>query len=139
MEKKTRKRIWLSAGGIILLLTAVLCVHIYVVTRPGQQPDRLVMARIDFKEDIDANDATKITEWLYAQPGVNHVLCNDKSNIAVFTYSTAKNDANHIVAAFRDATGYRADRFMPSEADMRSGCPVNYGSTMSKITGLFKG
>lgn len=139
MEKKTRKRIWLSAAGVFLLLTSALCIHIYIVTRPGQQPDRIVMARIDFKQDINANDATKITEWLYAQPGVSHVLCNEKSNIAVFTYSTAKNDANQIVAAFKDATGYRADRFLPSEADMRSGCPVNYGSTMSKITGLFKG
>ncbi|MBX2905577.1 MAG: hypothetical protein KF744_06030 [Taibaiella sp.] len=139
MEKKTKNRIWLSVAGVLLLLTAVLCIHIYVVTRPGPPTDRMVMARIDFRQDIDANDALKIVKWLYAQPGVNQVLCNDKSDIAVFTFSTAKNDANSIVAAFKDQTGYKADRYLPSEKEMRSGCPMNYGSTMSKITSLFKG
>jgi hypothetical protein len=139
MRKKTKNRIWLSVAGVFLLLTAVLCIHIYVVTRPGPPADRMVMARIDFHQDIDANDAQKIVDWLHAQPGVNQVLCNDKSGIAVFTYSTAKNDANSIVAAFKDETGYNADRYLPSDKEMQSGCPMNYGSTMSKITGLFKG
>lgn len=138
MKWNTRKGIWLSTAGLMLLLTAALCIHIYVVTRPGKTDNRLVMARIDFRQDIDAEDASKVAEWLYAQPGVNHVLCNDKSDIAVFTYFTSLNDANRIVAAFKDATGYNAERYLPAEDEMRAGCPVNYGSTLSKITGLFK-
>jgi hypothetical protein len=63
----------------------VLVAHIYLVARPGHKKEQQrVMPRIDFKQDIAPDDAEKITDWLYKQKGVDHVLCNDWLIIQLF-------------------------------------------------------
>ena len=80
----------------------------------------------------------KITNWLYKQKGVDHVFCNDATNIAVFTFSPEVNNANNIISSLVRSTSYKAERYMPSQKDMRSGCPVVVGSVTDKICNLFK-
>ncbi len=139
MTKITFKTIATAVASVTLVLTIVLCVHIYIVTRPGKAAEEpRVMARIDFKQDISQEDADKIAAWLYAQKGVDHVLCNAGSNIAVFTFSPKLNDANVIVADLKSATSYKAERFMPSEQEMMAGCPVAAGSITSRVYNFFK-
>jgi hypothetical protein len=139
MKKWTFKKLVVIAASVTLFLGVVLIVHIYLVTRPAEvsAPQR-VMARIDFRQDIAQADADKITAWLYTQSGVDHVLCNAGADIAVFTFSPAQTSADAIVSAFKAATGYRAERFMPGEAEMRSGCPVAVGSWSDKLFNLIK-
>lgn len=126
------------AASVSLVLVVVLVVHIYMVTRPSrEQMAQRVMARIDFKQDIAQTDADKITAWLYAQAGVDHVLCNAESDIAVFTFSPAKNNADKIINELK--TNYKAERYMPAASDMRAGCPVAMGSWSDKLYSLIKG
>ncbi len=139
MKKISLKKIAYITAGITLTLTLVLVVHIYLVTRPDHKKEQQrVMARIDFKQDIAPDDAKKITTWLYMQKGVDHVLCNDATNIAVFTFSPEVNNANNIISSLISSTSYKAERYMPSQEDMRSGCPVVVGSVTDKIYNLFK-
>ena len=122
----------------MLFLVAVLCVHIYIVTRPRPiDPTARVMVRIDVKQPIDQDDVTKIETFLYQEKGVDHVYCNPASRIVVFSFFPAKNSANQIVADFKTGTPYKGDRFMPSEEQLASGCPIA-GTTTYKFYSFIK-
>ncbi len=139
MKKIGFKKVAYVTAGVTLSLTIVLAIHIYLVTRPDPNKEQLrVMARIDFKQDIAPADAQKITAWLYMQKGVDHVLCNDATNIAVFTFSPEMNNANNIVKSLISSTSYKAERYTPSQEDMRSGCPVVVGSITDKVYNMFR-
>jgi hypothetical protein len=126
MTKKTFKKIAKWTGSIMLLLTVVLCVHIYIVTRPKAiDPHTRAMARIDFKQALTSTDSVKITNWLYQQKGIDHVLCNPKNDIVVFTFFPAQTTANTIVNDFKSSNNYLAERFVPTEAAIASGCPMS--------------
>ena len=130
MKGKLIKRAAISTGVVFALLVAVLGVHIYLVTRPKPiDPNLVAMARIDIKQPIDQTDADKIVSYLDAQPGVNHVLVNPKTDIVVFTFFPARTTANQIVQNFKSAFDYKA-------------CPMGYGggstSFLSKVFSLFK-
>src|ERR1700759_1189401 len=114
MTKRTWKRIALITLSVFGALVVVLAVHIYIVTRPPHvDAGTRVMARIDVKQDMNAQDAQKISDWLYRQKGVEHVLVNPESHIAVFTFAPVLNSADKIVQEFRAALPYKAERFLP--------------------------
>lgn len=133
MGKKIRK-ITLISLSVTALLFIVLCVHIYVVMKPKPATaSTLAMARIDFKQDINQADANKISSWLYHQYGVQRVLCNEQTNIAVFTFYPAKVSADKITSNLSSQLNYKAVRFIPSKKDMMSGCPVASNSFAFKV------
>jgi hypothetical protein len=134
MKKKLLKKILIGAGSTLLLLTLTLIVHIYLVTRPQAPTAKTrAMARIDFKQDINDQDARKITDWLYQQPGVDHVMVNPKTEIGIFTFYPLKADASQIVNKLTASLNYRAQRYIPTEEEMQSGCPVSSTSTTYKL------
>jgi len=96
------------------------------------------MARVDIQQHLDSSDADKITSWLYAQPGVDHVLCNPQTRIVVFTFFPVRNSANNIISGLLAATNYKGARFMPSEEDMKAGCPVASNSISYKAYSFVK-
>lgn len=129
MSKQRIKRIAGISLVTLLVLTSVLAVHIWWVTRPRVDASTRVMARIDINQPIEQTDANKITEWLYAQKGVDRVMCNPSTSIAVFTYSPLQADANNIATHFSKELPYhKASRFVPTEEQMKGGCPVSPNS-----------
>ena len=82
------------------------------------------MARIDINQPLTNDDEGKITEWLYRQNGIDHVLCNPVTRIVVFTFFPVKTTGDKIASDFTSQLGYKALRFVPSEAEMKAGCPV---------------
>lgn len=139
MKKGLLKKILLTTGSVFLLLVGVLCVHIYMVTRP-KAPDMhtRAMARVDFKQEMTANDANKITAWMYQQKGVDHVLYNPASKILVFTFSPLTTTADEIVNNMKTSLNYNAVRYIPSEKEMSSGCPVASTSFTYKAYSFIK-
>lgn len=139
MIKKYRKKTAIYSASVLGILILILCVHIYLVTRP-KAPDAStrIMARIDIKQDISKADAEKITEWMYRQKGVDHVLCNPESGIVVFTYAPLQANADKLVAAFKTNFHLPAERIVPTEAEMKSGCPVASGSISYKAYSFVK-
>lgn len=108
-----------------------LAVHIYMVTHPRVAEHSRGMVRIDLHQKIGQTDVDRITSWLSQQDGVDHVLVSEGSAIAVFTYLPAIANPSRIVAAFRDSLPYpHADRYLPSAAETRAGCPM----TATKVT-----
>ena len=125
MNKKQLKRIAKGTISVVAILTLVLCVHIYMVTRP-KAPDAgtVALARIDVHQDIDNADAEKIGSWLSSIKGVDHYLCNTQSNIVVFSFRPAVVNANDIAKEFREKLHYNSTRYLPTESELKGGCPV---------------
>ncbi len=124
MKKRTVKRIALTVLSVFVFLVAILAVHIYVVMRPRADASTRIMARMDIRQPIDRQDADKITAWLYRQKGVDHVMVNPQTEIAIFTFAPVKTDADRIVRDFNASLPYKAKRFLPTQQQMMSGCPV---------------
>ncbi len=125
MKKKIFKRILLATGGLLVILSTVLAVHIYKVTRPGKADATTVsMARIDFKQDISSEDAAKITQWFSSKKGIQQFKCSPENRNAVFTFYPTQLDATKTVEIFTQELHYNAVRFMPNKAEMMKGCPV---------------
>ena len=130
MKTKTIKKVLLYSLSTVLVLAIVLFVHIYMVYRP-KAPDAYtkVMARIDIKQPITQTDTNHIAAWMYQQKGIDHVLVNPESDIVVFTFFPIKVNGNQIVDNFKSAFHFKADRFMPTQQQLSSGCPA--GGTSS--------
>ena len=127
MRKRKWKRIALGVLSVFLLGVVVLAVHIWWVTRPRIDASTRIMERIDVKQSIGQADADRITAWLYQQKGVDHVLVNPRSAIAIFTFAPVKNDGNRIAAEFVSQLPYKgASRYLPAASEMRGGCPAGY-------------
>lgn len=134
MKRKTIKKIALWSVGTFVFLVLVLAVHIYWVYRP-KAPDAYtrVMARIDIKQPVSQDDANKINTWMYHQKGIDHVLVNPQNRIVIFTFSPVKTSGNKVVSDFKSTFHLKAERFMPTEADLASSCPVAGSSVAYKI------
>jgi hypothetical protein len=139
MQKRTWKRIALGVLSVLGLLVIVLCVHIYIVTRPKPiDAHTRAMARIDIRQSITQSDADMITSWLLRQKGVDHVLVNPRSDVAVFTFFPIQTTASRVVSDFKAQLPYKAERFIPDAAAMKSGCPVASTSISYKVYSFFK-
>ena len=138
MRKRTVKRIALSVLSVVVLLAAILAVHIYVVTRPTVDASTRIMARIDIRQEIGLADADKITAWLYRQKGVDHVLVNPQSDIVIFTFAPLQNSADRIVQDFKAVLPYKAERYLPTQDEMKGGCPVASASLTYKAYSFIK-
>lgn len=125
MRNKWLKRILVAIGSVVFLLVITLVVHLYVV-KASKAPDAntRIMARMDFGQDINAEDADKITTWLYQQKGIDHVLCNAATDIAVFSFYPVQTSADKVINDFKQNFDYKAERFLPSQDDLKKGCPV---------------
>lgn len=140
-HKKTLKKTLLITFSVLTFLFAVLCVHIYVMMKPKPaSPTTVALARIDFKQPINGDDANKISSWLYNQKGVQHVLCNSQTRIAVFSFYPAKVNASTIASNLATSLHYNAVRYMPSKEEMMQGCPAGAGASSfsAKVYGVMK-
>jgi hypothetical protein len=132
------KIVWVILAVLGLGVLA-LAVHIYVVTRPRADAHSRGMARIDLHQKIERADADRIKAWLSRQEGVDHVLVNPATGIAVFTYSPIKANPGLIVRVFRDSLSYsRAQRYLPTAAEVKKGCPMTATPVTNKIYEFLK-
>ena len=140
MKKKTIKSILIGAGGVLLLLVAVLAVHVYLALRPKHvTPGLREMARIDVHQPMTSTDVSTITAWLYKEKGVDHVMITPTNGRVIFTYFPYQNSAQQITKDFKAMLPYNADQFMPTEEQMESGgCPVAAVNFSLKVQRFFK-
>ena len=139
MKKRTIVKLLLWSGASLFGLVLLLVLHIYLVTRPKVDASTRVMARIDMHQPITDAESVAITGWLYRQKGVDHVMCNPGTAIAVFTFSPMMANGNEIAARFRTTMHYpNSNRYMPTQNELRSGCPVASTSITYKIYSSIK-
>jgi len=133
MMKKTIKKILLYSLGTVLFLVLVLAVHIYFVYRPAPNANTRVMARIDIKQPITQDEANKITSWMAHEKGIDHAVVNAQNQNVVFTFFPLKTTGDQVTKDFKSNFALKAERFIPSGEQMKSGCPVASTSYAYKI------
>jgi hypothetical protein len=70
---------------------------------------------------------------------VDRVLVNPKSAIAVFTFAPVVVNANEIMRSFKANLPYsRAERYQPTEAQVKRGCPMTAAPVTNKIYQFLK-
>ncbi|HEY4336706.1 MAG TPA: hypothetical protein VGM89_12430 [Puia sp.] len=127
MQKRTWKRIALLAASLFLLGSVTLAAHLWWVTKPHIDASTRVLERIDLHQPIDAADVSRITAWLYQQKGVDHVLVNPQTAIAIFSFAPVQNDGNRIAADLaRDLPYKQARRNLPTKSELAGSCPAGY-------------
>jgi len=131
--KKTIKKILLYSLGTVLFLVLVLAVHIYFVYRPAPNANTRVMARIDIKQPITQDEANKITSWMAHEKGIDHAVVNAQNQNVVFTFFPLKTTGDQVTKDFKSNFALKAERFIPSGEQMKSGCPVASTSYAYKI------
>lgn len=139
MKNTKSKKIFKCIIWVFGILTIVLVIHIYWVTKP-KVPDShtIVMARIDIKNSLNQEDANKIKIWLYQQKGIDHVVVNTKTQIAIFTFYPTKTSADQIVRNFKTSFNYDIKRFVPTKEEIANGCPALPPSVTQKISSFIK-
>lgn len=137
MKTKMIKNILAGSAIFFVLLVIVLGVHIYIVTRPKPvDASTRVMVRMDIKEAISKSSSDSIAAWLHKEKGVDHVmLTNDK---ILFTYLPIKNTADQIIQDFHSNFTIKAERYMPTQEELQSGCPVASTSKTYQALAFFK-
>ena len=139
MNSKKIKKYLLISFSAVLFFVSVLAIHIYWINRPkAADANTIALARIDIKQPIDQEDAATISNWLYQQKAVDHVLVNPKTSIVVFSFYPIESNADKIVSNFKSALPYKAERFIPTEKQLQSGCPIAKTSMTYKIYTYFK-
>ncbi|HVM89195.1 MAG TPA: hypothetical protein VMT76_13480 [Puia sp.] len=119
------KNVFRFTFSVLLFLFIILALHVYLATRSRIDAFTRIMERIDIRQPVNQQDAEKITSWLYRQNGVDHVLCNAKTGIVVFTFSPLKANGNDILKKFAAYLNYPdATRFTPSEKELQESCPA---------------
>ena len=139
MKNTKSKKLFRTIMMVFGFLTIVLAVHIYWVTRPkAPDPHTIVMARIDIKNPLNQADVAKIKTWLYQQKGVDHVVVNPKTQIAIFTFYPAKTSGDQIVNKFQTSFNYDAKRYVPTKEEIANGCPALPPTVTEKISAFIK-
>jgi hypothetical protein len=136
--KKKLKGVLFTISTVLGLLLIVLVIHIYMVTKPRVDANTRVLARVDFKQDINEQDAVVIYNWLTQQNGIDRVMCNVASNNVVFSYAPAVANGNAIISSLTTDLHYKAARYLPNDADMQKGCPVAETSASYRVYNFIK-
>lgn len=138
MKTTTVKRTLIGCTALFILLSMVLFVHIYMVTRPKVADEHTkAMARIDIRNKISTADADKMAAWLNKQNGVDHVMCNAANQLVVFTFFPSKINADQVTENFKTQFQLNAVRYKPTEKELLKGCPIS-NKTSNKVYQFFK-
>ncbi len=114
--------IW--SGSVFILLCAVLVVHIYLVTKSHKSKgDTRQLSRIDFKQPVDATEASKIRSFVKHLNGVQSTFFNVDNGILVYTYLRDKQTSENVYNQLIKFGNYKAERFKVDES-APTGCPI---------------
>lgn len=127
MKKKLLLRITLGALATVLLLFVALVAHIYMVTPKTTKNDnrQRQLSRIDFKQDINAEEAEKIRAFVSTMNGVEGTHFNVENDVLVYTYAAGTQNSTDVFNAIVKMGNYNAERYVVSQEQSKNGCPVS--------------
>src|SRR4051812_34553632 len=111
MKKQKFLKIALWTTSIVATLTAVLIIHIYLVTRTADYPNKtLQLSRIDFKQPVSGAEVQKIQAFVQRLPGVNNAMFNSDTGILIYTYANDQQTSLNVYNQLISAGHYKAER-----------------------------
>lgn len=125
MQNKTIKKALKIFGVVLVVFSIASAVHVYQI-KQGKKPNEntISMARLNMKHAISATDVAKISAWLKQQKGVQAIMYNKEFNNFVFSYAPVEANVQNLVASLNASTPYKVQQFIPTKAQMQTGCPA---------------
>ena len=137
--KKILIRIALGVVAVLVILTAVLAVHIYQVTRPsGNTHVNWQMARVDFNTSLDSSEAKTIRGYFYQMPEVEQAYVNAKQGNVVYAYKPGTLNEDKVDTFLKSKTELPYE-FYKVDLSGADACPViNKKSAMYRLGLMFR-
>lgn len=133
-----RKKIIVWSIGIFAFLLTALVVHILISTQTVRNDDRVrQLSRIDFKEPVDSLTAIKIKNTINAMEGVDGSFFNIQQGTFVFIFYPKQQSTEAIFNKVMSLGNFKAERYMPSDANAAAGCPVMDKSSFLYRVGVY--
>lgn len=125
MNKKLILKISGALAAILVILFIVLVVHVGKVTIAKKNDKRnRQLSRIDFKEDINEEQASAIKGYVASLEGVCGVNMNAGSDILTYMYDPSKQTSENVFTQLISTTHYKAEKYVVNNADIAKGCPA---------------
>ncbi|GAB3660867.1 hypothetical protein GCM10028791_35040 [Echinicola sediminis] len=133
------KKILIGAAAVALFLTALLALHIYLVTDDRTAGPNWAMSQIDFNEDIDSLKSVSIKEKLLDTEGVRDVRVNGVSDYLIVLYDRKQHNPHDLVDRVNQDYRLQSSLFQPSEEQLAASCPaIDRGSLTYKLGSFFE-
>lgn len=131
MKKGKFFKLFIWSASTISVLTAVLVFHIYLVTRVNKNQDERVrqLSRIDFKQNIEAEEASKIRAFVNGLEGVENSYFNLDNDVLVYSYLVGKQNSNNVYNKLVAFGKYKAEKYIVDETNSKTGCPIGTDKT----------
>ena len=137
--KKIIIRVVLCLVAVLVILSAVLAVHIYQVTRPsGNNHTNWQLARVDFNTPMDSVEAKTIRSYFYQIEGVKQAYVNAKEGNVVYAYTPGTLEQETVNTHLKSKTELPFE-FYVANASGAEACPViNKKSPMYRLGLMFR-
>ncbi|TVP49661.1 MAG: heavy-metal-associated domain-containing protein [Mongoliibacter sp.] len=134
------KRILFGIISIAAFFTAILAVHIYMVTQQKEGAvTSLTMSRIDFPEAIEPENGNQIKLHLVQLEGVKDVRVNFSNGHIICLYDRKAQSPHDLVASINENFMEQASLFQPSEEMLAQSCPaIDKNSITYKLGAFFQ-
>lgn len=137
---KMNKKIKITAFsllGVAFLFFATLVIHIGIMVK-NQKPlenATIQMARVDFSNSLDLQQAQVIEENIKNQKGVKDVFYNEKNHLLIYTFDNRINNSENIYNTSIKSAEFSSAPYFVSAEDAAKGCPViNSDSFYGQLT-----
>jgi len=126
MKKRKVTKIAIWTVSVFLVLTGILFVHIYLVTRNKDfgSNKNIQMSRIDFKQSVSTEEANKIQAFVKNMPGITGTLFNTDNGVLIYTYKNDQQNSLDVYTKLMKHGHYKAERFVVPASEASNGCPV---------------
>lgn len=126
MNKK-RRVIQVSAAflSVVFLLFAALVIHVGMVSVVRKNDQRIrQLSRIDFKQDINNEEASQIKGFVAGMNGVCGVNFNVDADILTYMYDPAVQSSGNVYTQLVAHGNYEAVKYTVNADDLAKGCPA---------------
>jgi hypothetical protein len=131
MKKGKYFKLFVWSASSFLILSAILVFHIYLVTHLNKNQDERVrqLSRIDFKQNIEAEEAYNIRAFVNGLEGVENSYFNLDNDVLVYSYLVGKQNSNNVYNKLVAFGNYKAVKYIVDETTAKTGCPIGADKT----------
>lgn len=125
MKKKRVIQFAAGISGLVVILFVTLVVHVGMVSVVKKNDKRIrQLSRIDFMQDIHAEQASDIRSYVSSLNGVCGVNYNEQSKILTYMYDPAILNASDVYTKLVAHGNYKAKKYTVTADDLTKGCPA---------------
>jgi hypothetical protein len=129
MKNQNLKRILRFLLVLVVGLTISLVIHLFLIKQVKANQKVFAMGRIDFNEPNPNENLSDVRDYTASIKGISNAIYNSNERVLVFMYEPKIIDANKVLNEVKLHSKTEATRYLSTENDLKSGCPVNFSKS----------